>query len=272
MMASQHYISLFVVLSLVCPALSSYIYGMTPTCGPEFSYSILTINGTGFLGQNITINVGAQSLDPSFILSLENTSISFLTPKNLTSGVYEVQLCSEGPLFNCSYVCSNCTIPPSDNCTTPGCTNSTTNSTTCCSEQCNLINSTTSCLTTAQYIVYNIPPILLSISPSLVDHKTNVSLFGKQFINCGRPTVRVQSATAIQDIPAWFNSSTEVVFYVDHNIPSGVVSLSLDGQHFDSLSVSSITLTNSPQYSSDSDSVSAGPGGGHIQCCFFSFE
>eukprot|EP00026_Physarum_polycephalum_P009475 Phypoly_transcript_09600.p1 GENE.Phypoly_transcript_09600~~Phypoly_transcript_09600.p1 ORF type:complete len:308 (+),score=29.53 Phypoly_transcript_09600:422-1345(+) len=249
------------LLSLVVsPVLSMNIYGMSPTCGPELSFSILTINGTGFLGQNISISIGAQPIDPSFFISMDNSSLSFLTPKNLTYGIYEVHLCSQGPLFNCTYVCSNCTTP-NDNCTTPQCNNSTTNSSICCQEQCVPLNSTTSCLITAHYTVYSIPPILSSISPSSVAHKSNVSLFGQHFINCGRPTVRIQSSTSTQDIPAWFNSSNEVVFYVNHNIPSGVVTLSLDGQHFDSLSISPITLTNSPQYESDSDSMSA-PGGG----------
>jgi hypothetical protein len=262
-MMTLHYLLL---LALVAPTISMNIYGMTPTCGPELSFSILTINGTGFLGQNISINIGAQPLDPSFFVSLDNSSISFLTPKSLTYGIYEVQLCSQGPLFNCTYVCSNCTTP-NDNCTTPQCTNSTTNSSICCQEQCIPLNSTTSCLTTAQYTIYNIPPILSKISPSSVEHKSNVSLFGQHFINCGKPTVRVQSSTATQDIPAWFNSSNELVFYVNHSIPSGVVTLSLDGQHFDSLSISPITLTNSPQYASDSDSMSSLPGGG---CIFIS--
>ena len=256
-MSHQSYLPLLLSVALtflVCPALSINIYGMAPTCGPELSHSILTFDGTGFQGQNITINIGTQSLDPSFTLSMDNTSLSFLTPKNLTSGVYQVQICSQGPLFNCSYVCSNCTITN---------TNSITNST-CCKEQCIPLNSTSSCSTTAQYTVYNIPPILLDISPSSVEHKSNVSLFGKHFINCGRPTVRVQSTTSFQDIPAWFNSSTEVIFHVNHSISSGLISFSLDGQHFDSLSVSPITLTNSPQYSSDSDSMSALPGGGRI--------
>lgn len=248
MRAFKYLFTTVALLSLICPAFSINLYGMLPTCGPELSYSILTFNGTGFVGQNITIYIGAQSLDPSFTLSVDNTSLSFLTPKSLVSGEYDVQLCSQAPFFNCSYVCSNCS----------------SNDSTCCQEQCTPLNPTSNCVTTALYTVYNIPPILLDISPSSVLHKSNVSLFGQHFINCGRPTVRVQSTAAVQDIPAFFNSSTEIIFYVDHSVSSGVVTLSLDGQHFDSLSVSPITLTNSPQYSSDSDSMSAGPGGSRI--------
>lgn len=237
-----------VLLFLLSPVFSINIYGMTPTCGPELSYSILTLNGTGFQGQNITLFVGDQSLDSSLTLSVSNTSLSFLTPKNLASGVYPIKMCSQAPLFNCSYVCSNCTLP-----------NNSTYS--CCEEQCISSNST-SCLTTASYTVYNIPPILLNISPSAVEHKTNVSINGQHFIDCGiQPTVRIQSTSSIKDIPAVFNSSSSIFFYVDHDIPSGVLSVSLDGQHYDSLSGSPIILTNAQQYSSDSDSMSAVPGG-----------
>lgn len=72
--------------------------------------------------------------------------------------------------------------------------------------------------------------------------------------------MRIESPDSVQDYPAWFNSSTEIVFLADSHTISGLITLSLDGQHFDSLSASPIMLNASamPHSSSDSD----GGGGG----------
>jgi len=46
-----------------------------------------------------------------------------------------------------------------------------------------------------------------------------------------------------QYLPAWMVSPNEIVFTANKSTISGSVSLSLDGQHFDSLSVSPLVLS-----------------------------
>jgi len=108
----------------------------------------------------------------------------------------------------------------------------------------------------ASYTTYEVPPILTSISPSPASPHTNVSIFGLNFADCGGSLlVRIQSASSFQYIPAWFNTSSQIIFPTDRHTISGIISVSLDGQHFDSLTASPLLLTmGNGGSSSDSDS------------------
>lgn len=247
---------LLILFALFHSSISINIYGSSPTCTPESSFTVVTINGAGLDGQNISINLAGNTLDSSLIINTNDAAVTFLAPK-LNAGVYDLQLCSQASLFNCSQVCVN-------NCSTDA--DNTTSCTTNCTEQCTQINST--CYTTSSLTVYSLPPILLNINPSLITQKTNVSLYGKNFLNCGAATsVRLQSTDKVQVFPAWVNSATEIIFYADTTF-SGIITLSLDGQHYDSIAASSIVLTMEDNSSGSQDSSSESPdpdhGGSHI--------
>jgi len=134
------------------------------------------------------------------------------------------------------------------------------------------VNTTNTCFTAASFTVYDIPAIITSINPPTISQNSQVTLTGKHFLNCGKATVRLQSTTRIKDYPALFNNSagtvqeaSVVVFHAEASF-SGTVSLSLDGVHFDSLSIYPITLTvtkpgGDSSSSDDSDSVSPNPDG-----------
>lgn len=205
-------------------------------------------------------------MDPSYIFATTNTSVSLLTPKNLTKGIYPIQVCSAYPYYNCSTTCTQVCSTPAPTIFPSNCTNCTTPSPNCtqvCTPYCVLLNITTACITIAQYTVYDIPPILLSVSPSTVTTRSNVSLFGQNFAQCGSSmVVRIQSPNSIQDIPAWFNTSTQILFTANSRTQSGIITLSMDGQHFDSLSASQIMIDVTDD-SSSSDNMSSDSGADH---------
>lgn len=238
-------------------SLAINIYGTYPTCAPESTFTVITLNATGFDNNNFTIQVGSQAIDTSHIVNVDNTSLSFLTPNNLVAGSYNIQVCSPSAIYNCTTVCVNNCTSPVINCTSPACnkTNGDDNST--CTETCSQVCvKLDSCVVAESLVVYNIPPILLKLQPSSITPKTYLSLFGKNFLDCGVPSIRLQSMNNVQVFPARLNSSSELVFYVDAEGLSGIITVGLDGQHFDSVSVSPITLNvarSSPPGSSDSE-------------------
>lgn len=239
----SHIPLLLILFALIHSSISVDISNMDPTCAPESSFTVISVYGTGFSNQIINITIGTQLLDPSFIINIQDFKLTFLTPKTLTAGVYPLQVCAQG--YTCSQVCVN-------NCTTPAPINSTCTET--CTEECTTLNTT--CLNPPSLIVYSLPAILLNIYPSSIAQSTNVSVYGKNFLDCGVATVQLQSEDKVTIFPAWVNSSTEMIFYADNSF-TGIITVSLDGQHFDSVSASPIFLTMRGKSTGDSSSSSS---------------
>jgi len=86
---------------------------------------------------------------------------------------------------------------------------------------------------------YKLPVILIDLTLN----STTALITGKNLQACGSSSViRISSPSSIQDIPATVVSSSQLVFGIKGKSLSGVVSLALDGQHFDALSAKQLSI------------------------------
>jgi hypothetical protein len=202
------------------------------------------------------------------------------TDTNCTTDVIPVTHCNtyniNGTDFNCTIISvntdsTNCTNNNNGTytiCNTTYVPVSTCTNTSITYNETILVNVTTwvllknrTCIATpTPFTPYEVPPILMdfTINP------TNVTLTGHNFLQqCGNATkARISSSSSIEDIPAHVISPSEVVFFLRAGRGvTGVISLGLDGQHFDSLSTKLMYINTGGVPPSNTGGSGGGNGG-----------